>query len=151
MSTFDLALFQLDSSGKPTIAQLAGPVLGGRAVTAEEKLAQRFLLVLMTQLGSIKYDPTRGTTFPQALVESHFLSELDAFAAFGAGAIQAGVIMLNDENASMPNNERFGSAAVNQVTITPAAVQLSITVTSLAGTSAGISLPFVAGPTPPPE
>lgn len=150
MGLRDLAIFQIDSSGKPTIADLANIALGGNAAIGEFKLAQRFLIVLLTTPASIAYQASRGTSFANSLVSQSFLTELDAFGAFAAALQQAKTIVQADEPIGiLPANELFADAQVTQITIAPTIVQMSINVISQAGTNAGITIPFIAGSNSP--
>lgn len=64
--TVDLLAFQGDfpSAGEQRVAMtLVPPGTGGLLTTGVQKLAQRFLIILLTRKGTVPYDPAFGTTF----------------------------------------------------------------------------------------
>lgn len=60
---------------------------GGLLVTGVNKLAQRVIVELMTERGSLQYQPLRGTGFPSSLRSKQNYTETDVLAAFAAARL----------------------------------------------------------------
>lgn len=146
MATYDIALFQPPATTGSTYDQaLLADGLPGRSVTGSEKLAQRFLFVLMTPKGSVAYRPRWGTGFTDALRSRNFLSELDLFAAFASALLEAGTSLAEDETSDDPDEERYRSAQILQVTLAESTSAVKILVKNRTGTSGLITLPVSFG------
>jgi hypothetical protein len=106
------------------------------------KLAQWFLIELMTERGSRPYDDECGTTFMTELRTGRLRTELDVFVAFNfaVGDIQARARSL--ESDTDPADERFADAVLQSAVIFPGYVQLHIAVTSRAGNTRKAILPI---------
>ena len=114
---------------------------GGEAVVGVAKLAQWFLVELMTARGSVPHAPSRGTTFFPELHRGRLRSEADVFAAFGfaVGDLQAAARLT--ESPSDPADERFADAELLAVAILPGYARLTISIRSRAGSTRQAILP----------
>lgn len=142
MFTADIALFQ------PALGTAAQAILtpqGGRAAFGVEKLAQRFVMVFLTQIGSIPYRANEGTVFPTALLGGNMMTEMDIYSLFYQSLQQIGVVLQSYETSSDPDNERYASAQITQLTIEADGASVELQITSLAGTVAGLVLPLLFG------
>ena len=109
--------------------------------TGAALVVQRFLLELLTKLGSIAYKPTRGTLFLTQLESGKIRTETDLFGLFALSEMQARQTLKAEESSTAPDNERYSQATLTKVLLSPGSAQLSINVQSLAG-STPILLPI---------
>lgn len=124
----DQSLFDADSAGM--------------ICTGAQKLAQRFVLELLTEQGSIPYLPTRGTTFMTRLRRGQLRNEADVFVAFSFALNDIELNLTAEESAADPADERFASAALDRVFIEPGTVVLHVTLRSRAGAARKVVLPM---------
>jgi hypothetical protein len=120
---------------------LADETNTGEICTGLQKLAQRFLIVLLTETGSVKYFPTQGTSFMISLAQGRVHNETDMRAVFGLALQELTPQMVDDESDTDPDDERFSSAELEAIQIVPGYVNLTISITSRDG-SATIILPI---------
>lgn len=121
----------------------------GTICTGTQKLAQRFLIRLMTRRGSMPYQPTEGCNFMTRLLRGDLRTSLDVYAAFSAALIDIRRSMRNEETEErltrgiIANPEEvLASAKITQLTIIPGKVTMTITITSKAGSSRAVILPI---------
>ena len=83
--TIDLLAFQGIVPGTNTLATpaLVQPGNSGQLCTGIQKLCQRWLLELLTTVGSMVYQPERGCNFVQQLMTGQLQTTLDLQQAFG--------------------------------------------------------------------
>ena len=136
--TYDMAIFV---PGRPSQMQLwnADP---GLVVTGIVKLAQRFLLTLLTPVGSMPFSPTLGTrlipTADQGNINSDLTARMTMLFAIAGTPIQ----LRAEETAEDPPDERFLDAEILSVSFTSREIRYSLTLTSLAGTTREVTLPL---------
>lgn len=82
----------------------------GTIATGVQKLAQKFVIEFLTDLGSMTYAPTRGSTFMPMFKQRRFRTELDVRAGFAIAASEVVQKLANDENSSDPPDERIAAA-----------------------------------------
>ena len=114
----------------------------GEAITGIVKLAQWFVIELLTIAGSDPYDPTRGTNFMSTLLSGGVQTDTDLFVAFG---FAVGIIRMRArqiETATTPTDEQFSAATITSATIAPGQVSMNILLTSAAGTARPVLLPL---------
>lgn len=126
----------LDLALWPTAKTAAFTVCQGTTL-----LAQRFLLELLTAAGSIKYQPQRGSCFPQALETGQLHSEADLRAIFELAEAQVRRNLQAEESADMPAGERYQTAHLEKVILGPGQVLLQIRIVARAG-STELTLPL---------
>jgi hypothetical protein len=146
--TYDVSAFRgQQAAGAIRLdASLAGPGDSGEAITGTLKVAQWFLIEFLTALGSLPYDPSRGTSFVPSLISGALQTETDVFVAFSFAVGNLTVLAAQLEPETAPLDEQFATAVLNSVLITPGVVQLSITLTTMAGASRAIILPIAMLP-----
>lgn len=120
---------------------LADAVNTGEICTGLQKLAQRFIIVLLTEKGSVKYFPTQGTDFMIALGQGRVHNETDMRAVFGLAMQELTTQMLDDEADTDPDDERFKEATLQALTVIPGYVNMTIAISSRSA-SATIILPI---------
>lgn len=126
---------------QPVVPQLA-TAAGSQVVTGIQKLAQAFLLELLTERGSMPYRPQAGTHFIGRLARGHFRNEYDLSAAFAAAVTDIQINLALTEDETTPEDERLASAELQSAVITQGKVQLVVRIHSLAGDSRELILPL---------
>ena len=141
-ATYDLSMSRAQPAGEPAIQQLIGPGDMGQIITGGSKLAQKYVVILMTEKGSIPYATTRGSNFVNILQMSGGGSEGDILTAF-AGA-QIDINRQLPLNTNDPLEEQFVKAVVTGIMITSSGALLSFNIiTNGAGLSVTLPLNFV--------
>src|SRR5690606_30103881 len=87
--TVDVVAFQgTQLRGEILLAQrLARPGTGGSVNTGIVKLGQRFLLELLTERGSMKHRPERGSSFMREVRSQRIRTVTELHAAFARGLL----------------------------------------------------------------
>lgn len=111
-----------------------------RAVTGLQKLVQRFVLLLLTRYGDVKYAPETGTDFSTAMQNGVVrnpgrLGTVFALAASDAVAQMRNDDALTDSYGQIPDDERILSATLLDYEIDPVTLTLRIRfdISSVAG------------------
>lgn len=115
---------------------------GGRVATGIAKLLQRFLIELLTDIGSIPYLTHRGTSFVRELRAGLFHNAIDVSARFAAAAATAGKNLQSDDDEDTPDDERFARAELTSIQMFQDFAQLSIKLVSRAGNKRQVILPI---------
>ena len=117
----------------------------GQICVGAQLLAQRFLLEILTEKGSMVYRPTRGTDFMAQLRQGYLRTPIDVFAAFSSALVDV-QRNLQDDETNEPDDERYSSAQILSLTVLPGSVEIYVEITSLAGTSRKVILPIAVTP-----
>lgn len=120
--------------------------MGGDVCTGIVKLAQWFLIQLLTPQGSKLYDPLDGTTFISKLIAGQLRTDTDVQMAFGFAVGQITTRARQLQTDATPLDEQFGTATLTQVQIAPGTLTLNITMTSQAGSSWTLIVPIPTVP-----
>ena len=119
------------------------PKQSGALTTGIQKLAQRFLIELLTEKGSLDYLPNRGTFFITQLRAGIIHTSQELFSAFSAAELELrNNLRLEDNAATDPLDEQYGSATLLSASLSGDTATLSIEVTSAAGTSRKVIYPL---------
>ena len=121
---------------------LVSPGDSGQLIAGIEKLVQRFTIELLTELGSLVYLPTRGSTFMLAARAGFWRTGDDVRSSFAIAITDVAENLQVEESESDPDDERFSYAELISVSLLGADVSMSVSVTSLAGTSFTALLPL---------
>jgi hypothetical protein len=126
----------------------------GAITTGIQKLAQRWLLEFLTEVGSIPGLPNRGTNFMRAARTGQFRVPINVQAQFAAANILVNRNLKAEETENTPDDERFADAELLNVAILPgfdvsqasgttaAFLSLGVKITSQAGDSREVILPI---------
>jgi len=139
----DVAAYR--ASGSTYVAMqpaIANSVDGGQAVTGFARLAQSFLLELLTVGGSVLAEPTRGCVFMQHASTGQWRTVGDVFASFAAALLAIRDTLKARETEATPVDERFEDAELLSVTLLPTEASVTIQLTSEAGSSQQIIAPL---------
>ena len=122
---------------------LVPPGQSGFLIAGIAKLAQRFLLELLTEQGSIPGDPDRGSTFMTDLRLGLVRTTITAEQSFAFALDQAKLQLQLEESTDMPDDERYGRAELVAITLAPAdTLKISLDLFSLAGTGVRLLFPL---------
>ena len=140
--TYDVAAFQR-TAGEAVQKMFIENVTNGRIITGTEKLAQRFILELMTEKGSMKFRPTRGTDFVVETRQGTLDSEVDVYSAFSLALLTIKNNLTSEDLATDPADEKLDTASINKIVISPGRFAISITIKTLAGSATTVVVPLV--------
>ena len=132
--TYDVLAYH---GGKPTGDVLLDQTFapdgeGGSICTGLQKLAQRFILELLTEQGSIRYLSWRGTTFMAEARQGRIRTQVDMQAALARAFVDLGRNLQAEEIESDPDDERFLRAEVVGIAFVPGEAVVYIQVYSQA-------------------
>lgn len=140
-----LILYGAQPKGEQLLTQaLALPGQGGAVITGIEKLAQRYVLELLTEAGSLVYLPNRGCNFMIDGRSGGWRTQADLTQSFYAAMITVKRALILEEQATDPDDERFGSATLLGSVLNGTQVAIRVALSSLAGTSRVIFTPLLA-------
>jgi len=114
----------------------------GQICTGIQKLAQRWALEFLTELGSMRGLPTRGSTFMALVRRGALRTRSDVIAAFNTENMYITRNLLLEEYTGMPDDERFAAADLTSVALLPGYMNLHVMITSRAGLSRAVILPI---------
>lgn len=142
--TIDVLAFRgATPNGEVLLAEsLADASSSGEICTGIQKLAQRFLLEMLTEVGTIAYAPLRGTELLTSLLSGKARSTLDVQAIFALAELQARVNLAGEESEDDPADERYSQTTLLSVTLSPGKVVLRTQLESQAGESVEVILPI---------
>jgi len=121
---------------------LARPGAGGKITAGVQKLAQRFLLELLTEEETLPYNPSRGCLFMFEARAGYFQTHLDVIGAFARAVSAIRRNLANDETDDDPEDERFASAELKSVSLAAGTARLYVELLSQAGTARTVLLPL---------
>lgn len=120
---------------------------GEAALTAGvQKLAQRFLLALLTPLGSMRYREELGSTFLIDASAGLWRSAPDVEASFSAASLGVRQQLQAEESDADPDDERFVDARILAVSWLLGDASISLQIESRAGETRDILLPLTVSP-----
>lgn len=113
----------------------------GEIATGIVKMAQRFLLRLLTERGTMTYRPDEGTDFMRRLRLGQLRTESQLRSAFTIAEIRIKAQFSRDERDDDPPEELFNRAELTGVVVFPGFANLGIRISSRAE-SAELVLPI---------
>lgn len=148
--TVDAAILRPRSpatDGVDVVSDLSMGQDGGAVCTGVQKLAQKWLVILLTQQGSVPRRPTRGTSFPAAIVNGTIRTDADLATAFLIASDQVAEQLAADVTINTPTDEQLDSATLLSASITlGGAAVLRVYLLSKAGTSRNVVFPIGVSP-----
>jgi hypothetical protein len=143
--TIDVLAFSgVKQSGEALLTQeLFNSEQSGLVCTGIQKLAQRFILELLTDKGSMQGKPNNGTGLMQAYRQGVVRSEMDAVQEWAFAVNEALANMRAEEAITDPDDERISSVELDSVAFSPGIkVAYYAKLISLAGTDRKVILPL---------
>ena len=120
---------------------LFSPSSSGYICAGVQKLAQRWLIEFMTEIGSMPGLPTRGTNF-MTLVRTGGVRTTAAMGLyFNFAAATTKTNLANEENDTWPDDERIAGAELLSLEFSPGSAKLYVIVYSRAGNARNVLLP----------
>lgn len=114
----------------------------GQICVGIQKLAQRWLLEFLTETGSLRGRPDRGSSFMSALRLRNLRTSQDVIFAFQAANLEIARQLQGEEYDGMPDDERFRTATLRGVTFYPGYMSLNVMIESVAGDERAAILPI---------
>lgn len=141
---YDYMAFQnVRASGDALLAtELFNTATGGSVCTGAQKLAQRWALEFLTEVGSMPGLPRRGTTFMTAVRLGRLSTYTDVNTNFVFSSYTARLNLQQEEDDTWPDDERLASAELLSVEFAPGYASLSVAIISRAGNTRKVILPI---------
>ena len=114
------------------VAELANQSFPGEVTTGIQKLAQRFVIALLTESGTSPYKPELGTDFMRNIRRGTIRSTEQLISAFILAERTASRYLKAEETDDDPADERYGGASLTSATLSGDTVVLYVRLESLA-------------------
>ena len=114
---------------------LVGDTGEGAITTGIQKLAQKWLLTLLNEKGTVKYKPNFGTTFMSELRMGNVSTDQNLFALFNATELDVKAQLLADEDETTPADEQYKESNIISATVIPGYVNITVTLASQSSTA----------------
>mgnify|MGYP003545155545 CR=1 FL=1 len=124
------------------IQQLVYPGSNGALISGVQKLAQRFLLELLTESSSLQYLPKRGCAFMLEARLGIWRTPADVESAYYSSLLDVKRNLILEEADTDPLDERFASADLISLSLTADKAVAHIQVSSQAGVSRKVIFPL---------
>jgi hypothetical protein len=140
--TRDISIVQgLRQSGDARVSFGFSADVGGQVVTGPQKAAQRFILLFMTEVGSVFGQPTFGTEFMSALHTGQIRTDVDVELYFMSAAADVLAFYRGLPEGSVPDDELITAINLTEFALSPGYLLLRVALTTAAGTSREVLLP----------
>lgn len=123
-----LALYDEDTSGK--------------ICTGIQKLAQRWTMEFLTDLGSMPHLPNRGCEFLPLLRNGDLRTRNEIISVFSMASLTVSQNLQQEEYPGMPDDERLAEVELAYAEIQPGYLDLRVIIISRAGSSRAAILPI---------
>jgi hypothetical protein len=133
---YDILLLQGSDYSGSGVADIRLSLGSGLLFLGPQKATQRFLIFLLTRLGSIPSDPEFGTSLLFELTQTG--SNESVTAAFNSAAGYA-INALDD--VTLPDDERLVSATLEDYLVNRDSINLTVRIGTAAGSSRIITVP----------
>lgn len=114
----------------------------GALIAGPAKLAQRFLLELLTEKGSMPHDINRGTFFMTQLRLGLARTSSDLFQIFASSELDLRTNLRLEDDSSFPADERYDSSELLDASFVGDSISLRIQLNSVAGESREVLFPL---------
>jgi hypothetical protein len=122
--------------------QLFSDKSSGQICVGAQKLAQRWTLELLTEIGSMPGRPARGCSFMSFLRAGRVRTRLDVVQSFYDAALRIRTTLQAEEYTDMPDDERLDDVELLDVTFLPGYLNIKVNVLSVAGSNRALILPI---------
>jgi len=119
---------------------------GGYVATGIQKLAQRYLLELLTSTGSMIYLPNRGSIFMTEARQGFWKTAADVRQSFNVSELTVRSNLLAEELPTDPADERYAGSTLDTISVSVDSVLIKITLTSQAGIKRELIAPITISP-----
>jgi hypothetical protein len=114
----------------------------GRIRVGVQKLAQRWALEFLTEIGSMPGKPKRGCDFMGNVRRGELRTQKQVVWSFLSSNLDVERNLKQEEYATMPTDEQFASATLTSVVFYPGYLELHVMITSVAGEARAAILPI---------
>lgn len=111
------------------------------SVSGIYRLAQRFLLELLTVQGSMRYLPKRGCNFIKSLQQT-VITEFDVFIAFAIAKRDIARNLRNEDKTNKPH-EKYKNCKLNRITLDNDGIIIELIVLNAAGSMLTFTTPQI--------
>lgn len=125
--------------------RLALPGSGGLVVAGIRRILQLLLIELLTERGSMRYLPDRGTNFLSSLRSSNIASPVELRAAVARELATAAANLKQREQESDPPDEKLKQIVILAASLQATTASVTLAVESEAGVSREIVIPLPLG------
>ena len=133
----------MQPTGEVLLQQTLAPAgTGGFIVTGVQKVAQRFLIELLTETGSRQFWPLEGNDFLTEARLGAWQTPADALGAFVRAVAIIRPLLQAEEVDTDPADERFVDAVPLSVTLEPAMVIIRFRIDTQAGSDRNFIFPL---------
>lgn len=141
---FDILAFRgAVAQGDVQLAQsLFGADSSGEICTGVQKLAQRWVLEFLTEIGSMRFRAQRGCQFMTDVRQGRLRTERQVITSFNFSMLDVQVALGNEETEDMPDDERYARATLDAIAILPGFLQMTVSIYSRAGLARKVILPI---------
>lgn len=137
-----LALQNIKPQGESRLGlELFNANNSGQICVGAQKLAQRWALEFLTEDGSMPGLPERGNEFMRLVRQGRIKSAPEVRGFFATSALTINRNLKNEEYDGMPDDERFESAQLLNVSFFPGYLSLTVAINSRAGQTREVILP----------
>lgn len=144
--TVDVSVFvNAAASGRAEFDMFAN---GGSVVTGPLKLSQRWQMTFFSDVGSVPGKPDDGTIFMSELRRGRVRNTAALESLFYFCADQAADTLLADEDDATPDDEAYGSADLESVSLSSGKAALRVRLRTRAGSSRVVIVPLPLTPFP---
>jgi len=129
--TVDMQAWSVDSTNNVMV----DAATSGTICTGILKLAQRFMITFLNEVGSVTYnyqglEIEQGTRFMLALRSGWIHTEADVYAEFAMAELQARQQLKAEETGDEPEDEQYKAAALKELTLADGLMSLKIEIQS---------------------
>lgn len=121
--------------------ELFNTASNGQICVGVQKLAQRWLLEFMTELGSMPGLPERGCEFMTYVRQGRLRTQIEVQALFSAAELDVRRNLQREEYAGMPDDERLIDAELLSSAILPGYLQIRVKINNVLGDTREIIVP----------
>jgi hypothetical protein len=141
---YDILAFDTDDALPVALMEGTLGVGGdGRLVTGIKKLAQRFLIELLTDSSSVAGASDRGNDLIWKLRNNLLQTPAEVFSEFNIAMVSVSQVLTEqDVVEDLPNDERFLFAQLTKLVLQPGKVELNISLSSAARATRSLILPI---------
>lgn len=142
--TVDLLAFKDASPDREKLLRMAlvGEGDRGEVTAGIQKLAQRWLIEILTEEGSLRYDSNRGTIFMIEARLGRIRNTADAEQVFFFAADQARFALQAEETDDTPLDEAYSRVELESITVLDGFMLMRVRLYSVLGNDREILLPI---------
>lgn len=123
---------------------LSGSASSGFLVEGVSKLVQRIFLELLTEKGSLRYLPSRGTRLLTNLRSRPIYTESNFLGYFAMARLELFANLSQDETEDTPNTERLAKLQIERFTLIPGQLLLTLAITPEEGPTVSYTFAMTA-------